>query len=71
MVAAFTGYFASQRVGFASVLILLGLGVVLMLFVKEERAAPVAEATDTSGSDIRQGAREAGATGGALAPDLG
>ena len=46
MVAAFTGYFASQRVGFASVLILLGLGVVLMLFVKEERAVAVAEDAD-------------------------
>ena len=43
MVAFFTGFFDSQRIGFGSVLILLAVGVALMLFVKEERAAPIAE----------------------------
>ena len=38
MVAFFTGFFDSQRVGFGSILILLGAGVALMAFVKEERA---------------------------------
>ena len=38
MVAFATGFFESQRVGFASVLILLGIGVVMMFFVKETRA---------------------------------
>ena len=38
MVAFATGIFQSQRIGFASILILLGIGVVLMFFVKEERA---------------------------------
>ena len=38
MVAFATGFFQSQRIGFASILILLGIGVVLMFFVKEERA---------------------------------
>ena len=66
MVAAFTGYFASQRVGFASVLILLGLGVVLMLFVKEERAAPVAETE----SDAVPSAGELARQAGGLAPDV-
>ena len=41
MVAFFTGFFESQRVGFGSVLILLGAGVAVMLFVKEERAVPI------------------------------
>jgi UMF1 family MFS transporter len=35
----FTGAFASQRVGFASILIFLVLGLVGMLFVREERPA--------------------------------
>ena len=43
MVAFATGFFNSQRIGFGSVLILLAIGVALMLFVKEERAAPIAE----------------------------
>ena len=38
MVAFFTGFFDSQRIGFGSILILLGAGVALMVFVKEERA---------------------------------
>jgi UMF1 family MFS transporter len=33
-----TSFFQSQRVGFASVLLLLGVGLGLVLFVKEERA---------------------------------
>ncbi|NIJ43358.1 UMF1 family MFS transporter [Parvibaculum indicum] len=33
-----TSFFQSQRVGFASVLVLLGVGLGLVLFVKEERA---------------------------------
>ncbi len=35
-------YIESQRVGFASVLLLLGVGVALMFFVKEERTEPAA-----------------------------
>lgn len=42
-VAFFTGFFESQRVGFGSILILLLAGVVMMAFVKEERAEPVFE----------------------------
>lgn len=38
LVAFFTGYFESQRVGFASILLLLGAGLLVMFFVKEERA---------------------------------
>ena len=49
MVAFATGLFDSQRVGFASVLILLGIGVVMMLFVKEERAVSISEAGAESG----------------------
>ena len=41
IVAFFTGMFASQRVGFGSVLLLLAIGTLLMLFVKEERAKSV------------------------------
>jgi UMF1 family MFS transporter len=40
LVAFCTGYFDSQRAGFASILVLLGSGLALMPFVKEERAAP-------------------------------
>ena len=40
LVAFCTGFFNSQRVGFASVLLLLGVGVALMFFVKEERTEP-------------------------------
>ena len=43
MVAFFTGFFDSQRIGFGSILILLGAGVVMMAFVKEERAEPLEE----------------------------
>jgi UMF1 family MFS transporter len=39
MVSAFTSAFASQRAGFASILIFLVLGFVGMLFVREERSA--------------------------------
>jgi UMF1 family MFS transporter len=49
MVAFATGMFDSQRIGFASVLILLGVGVVMMLFVKEERAVSISEAGAESG----------------------
>ena len=38
-VAAFTTWFASQRAGYAAILIFLAIGFVLMLFVREERAA--------------------------------
>ena len=40
MVAFVTAFFNSQRIGFGSILLLLGIGVVLMFFVKEERTAP-------------------------------
>ena len=40
LVAFCTGLFESQRIGFASVLLLLGVGVALMFFVKEERTEP-------------------------------
>jgi UMF1 family MFS transporter len=40
-VSFFTSFFQSQRAGFASILIFLGVGLVGMLFVKEERAAPL------------------------------
>ncbi len=43
MVAFFTAYFASQRIGFASILILLLAGFVLMFWVREERSEPAAE----------------------------
>ena len=43
MVAFFTGFFESQRVGFGSILILLAAGLALMVFVKEERAEPLAD----------------------------
>ena len=43
MVAFFTGFFDSQRIGFGSILILLGAGVALMVFVKEERAETLPE----------------------------
>jgi UMF1 family MFS transporter len=42
VVAAATGYFHSQRAGFASILLLLGGGLAVMAFVKEERATPIA-----------------------------
>jgi UMF1 family MFS transporter len=38
-VSAFTATFQSQRAGFASILIFLGLGFLGMLFVREERAS--------------------------------
>jgi len=38
LVAAFTGLFASQRIGFVSTLILLVAGLGLLSFVKEQRA---------------------------------
>ena len=46
MVAFATGFFDSQRIGFASVLILLGVGVILMFFVRETRTetAPKSDA---------------------------
>ena len=42
MVALATGLFDSQRVGFGSILLLLAVGAVLMVFVKEERTEPAA-----------------------------
>jgi UMF1 family MFS transporter len=39
MVAFFTGWYASQRAGMASILVLLGAGLAMMAFVKEERSA--------------------------------
>jgi len=42
MVAFVTGYFQSQRAGFASIVILLVTGFVMMFFVKEERTQPSA-----------------------------
>ena len=36
-----THMFQSQRIGFASILLLLGIGLAGMLFVKEERAEAV------------------------------
>jgi len=41
LVGVVTLMFQSQRIGFASILILLGLGLAGMLFVKEERAEAV------------------------------
>jgi UMF1 family MFS transporter len=38
VVAFFTGFFDSQRVGFGSILLLLGSGYLMMFWVKEERA---------------------------------
>ena len=38
LVERITDWFDSQRIGFASVLLLLGAGFVLMLWVREERA---------------------------------
>ena len=38
-VAAFTSWFASQRAGYAAILIFLVIGFLLMLFVREERAS--------------------------------
>jgi UMF1 family MFS transporter len=38
-VSAFTAAFQSQRAGFASILIFLGLGFLGMLFVREERSS--------------------------------
>jgi UMF1 family MFS transporter len=43
VVAFCTDVFDSQRVGFGSILVLLGAGLVMMLWVKEERAAPAPE----------------------------
>lgn len=43
MVAFMTGYFDSQRVGFGSIMILLGVGFVMMFFVKEERTQSAAD----------------------------
>lgn len=40
LVAFCTGYFDSQRAGMASILLLLGLGLALMAFVKEQRSEP-------------------------------
>jgi len=40
LVAFCTGFFESQRAGFASILVLLGGGLALMAFVREERAHP-------------------------------
>ncbi len=40
LVGAFTSAFQSQRAGFASLIILLSLGFVMMLFVREEQAQP-------------------------------
>lgn len=40
LVAFFTDFFVSQRIGMASILILLVGGFVLMFWVKEERSAP-------------------------------
>jgi UMF1 family MFS transporter len=41
LVGAMTHFFQSQRIGFASILILLGIGLAGMLFVREERAEAV------------------------------
>ena len=43
LVGLTTAWFDSQRVGFASVLVLLGLGLVGMVYVREERALAVEE----------------------------
>ena len=40
LVAFMTGYYHSQRAGMASILLLLGGGLAIMAFVKEERSAP-------------------------------
>ncbi len=40
MVALVTDFFDSQRIGFGSILLLLGVGVGLMFYVKEERTKP-------------------------------
>ena len=50
MVAFFTGFFESQRVGFGSILILLLAGVVMMAFVKEERAEALGDAAQEAPS---------------------
>jgi len=42
LVATFTAFFASQRIGFASTILLLVTGLVLLTFVKEERASEIA-----------------------------
>jgi UMF1 family MFS transporter len=39
MVATMTGWFQSQRIGFASLLILIVTGAILLLKVSEERAS--------------------------------
>ena len=41
LVAFATGLFDSQRIGFASILLLLISGLVMMFWVKEERAESV------------------------------
>ncbi len=41
MVGLFTGYFHSQRVGYASIIILLTLGLVFMYWVREEPAPDI------------------------------
>ncbi len=41
LVAVVTGAFHSQRAGFASILLLLGIGLAIMAFVREERAESI------------------------------
>jgi MFS transporter, UMF1 family len=43
LVAAFTSAFASQRAGFGSLILLLVAGLALMFFVRQERAAEIAD----------------------------
>ncbi len=42
MVAFFTDFFVSQRIGFASIIVLLAAGFVMMFWVEEKRAEPAA-----------------------------
>ena len=46
MVGFFTDTFESQRAGMASLVVLLALGFVLMLFVKEEQSVAYQEDID-------------------------
>ena len=48
MVAATTGWFQSQRVGFASLIILMVVGALILLKVREERATVATGVTDMS-----------------------
>ncbi len=46
LVAGVTGFFHSQRAGFASILFLLGAGLAIMFFVREERSESIHAATN-------------------------